>query len=463
MNHYFVPCSILLVVSFGINFSLFNAHSVFDNQRYLQVGALALVLLSFFDRKFFTFISIFVARHRITVGSMVAAASLAVCLSRFPYLASLESLNTLLLLFFALYLARCVSVLGKSFERITAVMLLFCFSLYYFQFFIGYFAGIFEGTSTKREVLVHHFSSVRYLNHLQALFLPYFFYLMLFAFDRRIRSAAGVVGVFTIIVMLYCSARGALLGSVIGLVCVCVSYRKTLPNIILMLFAFLLLSVLGYIALFEILPNFFGVESAAPSEVNTTSSSRLDMWIEVFYLSFEGLLFGLGPMHYGYYTEFGFGHPHNLVLQLLTDYGVLVLIAVIVCALNVVRALNRIYRQGGCGGAYLAWVSCLVSVSVLGLFSGVWVAPMTQLAIVFSLGKVLSPLFKSDQFMTAEAETEKPGFKMFLGISSLRLVLFCFLCFVWFATYSYNPLDGLSSGKPLFAPRFWQEMYWPAE
>lgn len=458
----FVPCSILLIISFGINFFLFDARSIFDNQRYLQVGALALILFSFLDRRFFTVISNSLVKHRMSAGLMVGSAFLAVFLSRFPYYASLEFLNTLLLSVLALYVARCVSNLGEAFEYIVVTMLLICFSLYYFQFFIGYVAGLLEGTSTKREVLVHHFSSVRYLNHLQALFLPYFFYQMLFGQDRRLRFLAWVVGVLSVIVMLYCSARGALLGSALGLVCVCVFYRKMLSSIVLKLFIFLLLSVLGYIALFEFLPDVFGAKSAAPSEINTTSSSRIDMWIEVISLSSESLFFGLGPMHYGFYSGFGFGHPHNIVLQLLTDYGLIALIGASVCISKVISAVNRAHNQGGGGNAYLAWVSCLVSVFVLAMFSGVWVAPMTQLGVVFCVGMVLSPLFKTKY---AEYEAKSGGLNGYSVLNTLvfRLALLLGLLFVWYASYSQFSLAELGEGAPLYSPRFWLQMNWPAE
>lgn len=95
---------------------------------------------------------------------------------------------------------------------------------------------------------------------------------------------------------------------------------------------FALIGWLGFVLLFMLIPELFGLTiNSDNARLNTleggiNSSGRLEMWIAALKLILEHPLTGIGPMHFATLNQSavtqGFAaHPHNAVIQLLTEWG----------------------------------------------------------------------------------------------------------------------------------------------
>jgi O-antigen ligase len=200
-----------------------------------------------------------------------------------------------------------------------------------------------------------------------------------------------------------------------------------------------------------------------------SSSGRWELWVEAISLIKDNWVLGVGAMHYGYWSQYGFGHPHNFPLQIAVEYGIpLFLIVAYVLARFTVKLLrmhrNRLLNdfEIGCLWAYIA-------IGGVSLFSGVWVAPLTQLLTVIIVAPLLSAVLKDSSYVADNSVTLNKSLitnRARVGLITIgALVLgMSMVLLVWSDVESRlanTRVDLNKVEKPLYAPRFWQEDYYP--
>ncbi len=129
------------------------------------------------------------------------------------------------------------------------------------------------------------------------------------------------------------------------------------------------------------------------------SSGRIDMWVEVIQsLSFSSIWVGHGMGHYSIFSQIPhtLQHPHNSILQILIECGVLSLIGILSAILMIlycgVKALKSEgwFARGGVASTssdryFLAAFMGFVASLIYSLFSGIIVMPVPQtLLFIFS-------------------------------------------------------------------------------
>lgn len=161
------------------------------------------------------------------------------------------------------------------------------------------------------------------------------------------------------------------------------------------------------------------------------SSGRLELWGLAFQAWLGSPVFGLGGLGFSTLGNSIAAHPHNLFLQLLSEYGFFgVLFFLIISFFVFWGVLNR------------KKISLFVSVPLFSLyissfFGGVLVVPVTQLLFFYLLVSVI--------FESGARVVRLPGW--------LGVLVSC--CVLGMAFYSYD-----APGKravPDDAPRFWQK------
>jgi len=227
----------------------------------------------------------------------------------------------------------------------------------------------------------------------------------------------------------------------------------------------LLIAVTGlsfFMLVFKGLPALIYGLPEVPLAVNLNSAGRWALWSEGLILLKEHWLFGVGGMQYGYWSQLGFGHPHNLVLQIALEYGVPVLLIVLFFVGRFLMRLTRMLRENQFSsfqvGCYWAFIATLA----VAMFSGVWVAPLTQLLLVMIVAPLIGPYvasYKASQSVNKSTKLQLPGW-------SLKFVLL--LMIISFVVLLFNEIERhqrivnvANTEKPLNAPRFWQESTWP--
>ena len=473
----------LLLLAFvaTINFTLPVPLVFYDTQRVVLVFIVSVITVFLGWRVVW---DIWLGGRRSRSGSLLLLLFVALVFlslfSVYPLIALRESLLLILSALSVVALA-CLFDLtlddsGVNARQILLAGCLAAFGLYYFQFLVGFITGIVASSSIEREVLIHHFSNIRFVNHLQVLSTPLLVYLFMSSSKRIIRVAAFLVASIGIAILLFCSARAATGCLLIGFVLAQFLLRFDRAFIRATL-SILASGVVIFAVVFKLLPSLvFAVEVQEP-KINLNSSGRWDLWVEAVSLISENWLLGIGPQHYSLYSEYAFAHPHNLILQLALDYGV------VVTGLLTVGLFwfgLRVYQMIGVPNKFgfekaCAWA--LIAIFGTSLFSGVWVAPMTQLMIVFLSAPLVAVLrFSSRQYDKQGSASRFEKVSSQLAAKTRSAILFNRLLgigiiatnctWVWLVGIEVKQrinapiVAGDKETKMIYAPRFWQYQHW---
>jgi hypothetical protein len=129
---------------------------------------------------------------------------------------------------------------------------------------------------------------------------------------------------------------------------------------------------------------------SANFQMRTGSSGRVDLWLFVLTSMPESLWLGFGPMSFTWAEgkPLPHAHPHNGVMQLLYEYGV------ITCILGSTWVVSRVYNRLNMlkqakNVSMMPIVYAVLSGLIYSLFSGVSVMPFAQLLFVFMVGMLV--------------------------------------------------------------------------
>lgn len=464
---FILPLSLILL---SINFTFPIGLGFYDFHRSLQLLSIMFILVVFsfslshlsvirglgFDRLWCNFCACYSAACLILILSVYSAS--------YPLDALKGVIHEVLLILSALVLS-IYALNNRDFVTLAiAYTGLVGLGLYYFQFFVGFFSGIFSGTSIEREVLVHHFSNIRFLNHLQVLFFPFIFFLSIQSRQRLIRLLALIISVLTISILLFLSARAAL-GCLLIAAFIIFTFSKHYRVYVTRFFLVLFIGLVVYFLCLKGLPLWWNGD-VAPIKVNLNSSGRWDMWLESFDLLKDNWLFGVGSLHYSLVSTHGFGHPHNLIIQIGLEYGVIILL---LFAFVITKLCLAIYKKLSNSDSNTI-ISCfpfiwsVLAIAGVSMFSGVWVIPLTQLLFILCVAPLMSLLFEKGKPSNLSAHSNQPK-SVVLFIRLLFFSGIIGLCVLVYPDLKLRLQDHANvvpvKGTPVYAPRFWQDDIWP--
>jgi hypothetical protein len=244
--------------------------------------------------------------------------------------------------------------------------------------------------------------------------------------------------------------------------------------------------------------------------LRTDSSMRLEMWGELLaHYPWQQLLWGYGGGNYPYLTKLvANAHPHNWLLQWLTDWGFIALLGFVgfcgvvwrcwlwsyhkeqqareKCSIHHevtapvpdADAIKQMVQTSFDLRSYIAmaWLMLLL----YGFFDGVMVMPLPQLFFALYSGILLQPLWqRATEFNTAPCQVAKAvsidgtaqhslgkhvagkhvarkhiaGFRLWLRYLVLLLVVALSLLYLYVAIQSFFTTQALPS--PFYGPNFW--------
>lgn len=374
-------CVFLGGTVFASDFAYFTGvNNEYDLKRFIVLGFIWLASLGACFVKNIELLTF--SRATIAVGLIFGIlAIVSACFSLHPFWSMVELVN-FGLLGVAFYL---FAICARSVNRIALFSAIYAGALLFsimtlVKYMLFLFFSYADSQSFDIHGLLSGYVNVRFFNQLQVMVMP----LLLLAFFTenlaKFKRVTVAIVAMHWMVLLQTEARGAMLSLIFITVLlwwfVDVNARKRL---MLTLFQTLFLGI-GFWLIFIILIPYWLMETTT-FQMRTGSSGRLDLWLYVLNAMPERLWLGFGPMSFTWAEgkPLPHAHPHNSIMQLLYEYGV---ISSVIC---IVWVLNRIYKRLGYlhQGNDIPIIYALLSGLCYSLFSGVVVMPFAQLMLVF--------------------------------------------------------------------------------
>lgn len=232
------------------------------------------------------------------------------------------------------------------------------------------------------------------------------------------------------------AGRSAALAYTVFIVIVCV-YNRQLRR------ALLAVSALAFCT-------YVGVSYAASLSVDssstlhiarTTTSLRYDLWLHAVECWLQNPLVGCGFYQLGNYEQFA-AHPHNLVLQVWSETGLIGLGFLVFILFSILKHINWRAQH-----SYFV-LAALVAIGVDSSLSGVHIYPITQIALLWLLVFLLkNPEFvHAAHFNQPQNNTSTPNRYLSTFIMLILAVMFCYLVI---------STGIFSDDLPSTPPRFW--------
>jgi O-antigen ligase len=299
------------------------------------------------------------------------------------------------------------------------------------------------------------FVNVRFLNQLMILIFP----LVLFAeqLGPMPRRLARFTAVMTVALLLNSNGRGALAMAIFESILLVLFIKYTPCDAKIFrhrLLKIWLLGCLVFAVLFVWVPS-LRLDDFQMSPLRLTEYNRFDMWREAFELWLKNKWWGHGGMSYASKSgsvTFFVGHPHNSLVQVLYEYGLLGFIS-LAAALSFL--LKQVYFQLRNVPENRLLVPVFVGLlggAGLSLVSGVIAMPFSQL-VLFVLMLVLVSIVNVQSEGHASWLFRR---QFYLSVNSIKLV--GFVVFFLLATVSYMSWRH-TMGQDVISfsvgPRFW--------
>lgn len=229
-------------------------------------------------------------------------------------------------------------------------------------------------------------------------------------------------------------------------------------------FLMIKISCIGFLMhyiLIDVLPDYFqiAITNNAMDRKIIGLSAREIIWKEAIVMTIEKPFFGYGPMHFANIKSEVANHPHQLFLQILSEWGILFFMLflflfkkIIVSLLKELKNFSRIENDDN-KLLYICLTAAIFSSLIQSMVDGVFVMPYTE--IVF----VLMSAWLASVFFNKEFKFEKNNSKTQKIISNLLVILFSIImtfAFVKFSpTYIGKSQNNYYNNMGDYMPRFW--------
>lgn len=169
---------------------------------------------------------------------------------------------------------------------------------------------------------------------------------------------------------------------------------------------------------------------------------------------------GIGPMHFASLgLKYG-AHPHNAILQLASEWGVIATVAFILPVIFAGKRLVMFLRQATTPDKPLliCLVASLMAACIQSMVDGILVIPYTQIWLIFIVGWVLGIYLRSQAKLSMQPHSRfgEVGI-VFFGVVAAILLLKGISPEVFdrvSITKRYAE-DGIRTGKIMILPRYW--------
>ncbi|MCF2845954.1 O-antigen ligase family protein [Pseudoalteromonas sp. ACER1] len=291
--------------------------------------------------------------------------------------------------------------------------------------------AFFENT-VKADDIIYGFNNIRFFNQFQTLSFPVLIY---FLNNNKISRIVFFILFLNITLLLITGARGAIVSCMIitllGVNLRAINQEKGKT---------ILKATLSALILFCLYSFFIESDQTIGYTFRASSSSRIEIWLDLIRsLSINEFFLGNGIGSYINYN-FGVRHPHNSILQLVYELGVIPAFVIVGFVLRVIYKSIKNNRDGEVSEEHQTCLLALISMLILSFFSGVIVMPIPQTFVLIFFGVLIS-----------NSENAGSRSEIFIGGYFLKIILtLILLIYLASAFITYKCKDNSFLG-----PNYW--------
>lgn len=127
--------------------------------------------------------------------------------------------------------------------------------------------------------------------------------------------------------------------------------------------------------------------------ISASLAPRLTLWHKALVLIMAHPLLGIGPMHFAYYPDNIFAHPHNSFLLVAAEWGIPALFILLLLFIRGIKNWLKVAAEGK-GIKHIGLTVAFVAGCLYSLVSGVIVMPMSQIMMMIVIGWMLGLTLK---------------------------------------------------------------------
>lgn len=309
------------------------------------------------------------------------------------------------------------------------------------------------------DVLFYGFTNPRFLNQFQVLLMP----ALAFLFVQQWRKSITYHRVISIIILLtlvvhWCIAftlggRGLWLGLGVSHLILLFAFPRFRWLLGVQLASALLGFLLFYL-MFVLVPGWLELSPTLRDGLRTTLSAREIIWQQAWELFLAHPWLGVGPMHFSAYINPEAAHPHQVVLQWLSEWG---LFATICASALVMWGVWHGILWNRTNNAHAVdatlWLS-IVGALVLAQVDGVFVMPYTETWLAILVGLAMGRWTRFATVPVAQKYLVK-------GLALPALIVMGFVLIYEVPTVALAIEAYLESHNTGYRPRFWIQGFIP--
>lgn len=306
------------------------------------------------------------------------------------------------------------------------------------------------------------YENPRFFNHVQTLSLP-----LLAAYSvwpgatRLVRRLAAATAVLHVLLLCFFLGRATIVGVTVAtlLVCLLLREKRLLKAFIIYAGAGVLLYGIG----FKILPALFDI-SNVPAFRDPAERGSIDARLYLWRIALEAMhdhpWLGLGPMHFAHTLNREAAHPHNIYLQVASEFGVPFALISLGLLIHWLRARWSQLRAVAASSAAQIEIGCFIGICAAlidGLFSGNFVMPLSQSWLALCIGLlVASPLHQHPTDSPSITGTQQRSAIPALNMAACAALVLILASMAQEVTRTeVTLLRGTSSSTAHYSPRFW--------
>lgn len=376
-----------------------------------------------------------------------------------------------------------LSRVGFIFFKWLLVCLMAALGFYVYSILIGVATSLYLNEPPIWPLPIWGFINIRFFSQflLGIFFITIYLGYSAFTSSPALLKLASNIIVLTLSSLLFYSlGRGALYSVILAtLVALLLTWRtpamqKYTIYLCVVLFSGAVLG-LGYLELME-------QAGQASRLVNLDDSPRLYLWKHGIHLWLNNPLLGVGPMHYSAYPNPIAAHPHNSIIQILSEWGSIVTLVAAILVVMLLRLQVKVYQhistlpQTAKGDpieqdTYILWLTFLLSwlaQSIYSLVSGVFVMPYSQFLYAVNLGALIGMSIRITQsrhmvnmYFNHQVPIPKIGFLFILSTALAIQINFWWKHWSWVTEYNRQGYFG-GEANTVPGPRYFLKGAIPA-
>lgn len=452
-NGLYLICPILFTLFYLVNDTLLPSLSWHDSQR---IGQIALIVYAIFFGVIFKLFEIKVEQFYFLLGFLILGG-----ISSFQANLTIWSFTEMAMLLgcygFGLFICK-IFCLNQNLEKISFFIFFVTASSLVLYFIISYISSLYLGLWFDVWGFIKGFTNPRFFGQFCTLIIPIMIapVLMKSKWNKAFHTLVCMVAFMAIA----SGTRGTFLG--IGAVAVlyyflnsvCRKFSLTIGKIFLTAFFMQLFFI-------DFLPKYLNifVENNALERKVIGLSARDFLWLQAVEMIADKPFFGFGPMHFANIQKTIASHPHQLFLQIFSEWGMIFGLLFIIVFIKVINLIivevkySYINNSEESKIIYICLAASIFASLVQSMVDGVFVMPYTQILFVYMAAWISSMHCRNIEVLNNKILSWRGGV--------LSLILICSACILIYSFFpgSHTHIDAerdkYLSNFGFLKPRFW--------